>query len=82
MQGPFLDLVLAVTGSGYQLKPQSPLGMLWLQTHFEDAFWSRLAAGQVQVSGPSADLLLEDALAAGLRIERIPAFPLPLSEQS
>jgi hypothetical protein len=77
-----LDLVLAGTQDGYRLHAHSALGMVWLQTHFDDAVWDHLAAGRVQVGRPSADLLCEDALAAGLRISRTPHVPLPLGERS
>jgi hypothetical protein len=49
--------------------------MLWLQTHFEIEHWSLLAAGQIHVDGSSADLLCEDATAAGLLVCRIPVLP-------
>ncbi len=56
--------------------------MVWLQTHFDDAVWAHLAAGRVQVGPPSADLLCEDAEAAGLRVNRCPYIALPLGELS
>lgn len=71
-----MDLALTSTSDGgFRLGPQSAVGMLWLQTHFEIEHWSLLAAGQIQVDGSSADLLCEDATAAGLLVCRIPVLP-------
>lgn len=77
-----MDLLLASSHGGFRLKPQSALGMVWLQTHFDDAVWSHLATGRVQVSSSSADRLCQDALSAGLRVNRIPNLSLPLSDPS
>lgn len=77
-----VDLSLASEGSAYRLQPCSAVGMVWLQTHFDDSCWLQLAAGQVVVGRSSIDLLCQDATAAGLRIGRTPALPLPLSQPS
>ncbi|MCT4363622.1 MULTISPECIES: hypothetical protein [Synechococcaceae] len=44
--------------------------MLWLQTHFEDKHWHHLAEGNVSVEQASADLICDDATAAGLCVSR------------
>jgi len=51
------------------LQPKSAIGMLWLQTHFEDEQWEALANGTVIVSEENAKLLFEDASDAGLKIK-------------
>jgi hypothetical protein len=56
--------------------------MLWLQTHFEIEHWSLLAAGQIQVDGSSADLLCEDAKAAGLLVCRTPVLPVSIQSSN
>lgn len=66
-----MDLALAATSSGYRLQPASAMGMLWLQTHFEDKHWHHLAEGNVSVEESSADLIWDDATAAGLCVSRM-----------
>ena len=51
------------------LQPKTAIGMLWLQTHFEDEQWEALANGTVIVSEENAKLLFEDASDAGLKIK-------------
>ncbi|APD48568.1 hypothetical protein KQ302_09760 [Synechococcus sp. CS-602] len=65
-----MDLALAPTTCGYRLQPASAVGMLWLQTHFEDKHWHHLAEGNVSVEQASADLICDDATAAGLCVSR------------
>ena len=77
-----MDLLLASSHGGFRLKPQSALGMVWLLTHFDVAVWSLLATGWVLVCPSSADRLCQDALSAGLQVNRIPNLSLPLSDPS
>ena len=51
------------------LKPTSVIGMLWLQTHFEDNQWEALSNNQVIISKENSKLLVKDAISAGLKIK-------------
>ena len=57
--------------SNKSLKPLSILGMLWLQTHFENDQWEALSDSKVIISEKDSKLLIEDANFAGLTIESI-----------
>jgi len=51
------------------LEPTSVIGMLWLQTHFENDQWEALSNNQVIISNESSKLLVKDAISAGLNIK-------------
>ena len=51
------------------LKPASVIGMLWLQTHFDNEQWEALSNNEVIISNENSKLLVKDATSAGLRIE-------------
>ena len=51
------------------LNPTSVIGMLWLQTHFEDDQWEALSNNQVVISKENSELLVKDAISAGLNIK-------------
>tara|TARA_Y100000994_G_C15465601_1_gene348765 strand:- start:65 stop:310 length:246 start_codon:yes stop_codon:yes gene_type:complete len=51
------------------LKPISVIGMLWLQTHFDNEQWESLSNNEVIISKESSKLLVKDATSAGLKIE-------------
>ena len=55
--------------SNKSLKPTSVIGMLWLQTHFEDNQWEALSNNQVIISKENSKLLVKDAMSAGLNIK-------------
>ena len=55
--------------SNKSLKPTSVIGMLWLQTHFEDNQWEALSNNQVIISKENSKLLINDAIIAGLNIK-------------
>ena len=55
--------------SNKSLKPTSVIGMLWLQTHFEDNQWEALSNNQVIISKENSKLLVNDAISAGLKIK-------------
>ena len=55
--------------SNKSLKPTSVIGMLWLQTHFEDNQWEALSNNQVIISKENSKLLVNDAITAGLNIK-------------
>jgi hypothetical protein len=68
-----MDLTLACLGTTYRLMPHSALGMLWLQTHFEDEHWELLSFGGIQLEADCADELCSDATEAGVAISRLAA---------
>ena len=51
------------------IKPVSVIGMLWLQTHFENDEWESLSNNAVIISKENSELLVKDATSAGLNIE-------------
>ena len=51
------------------LQPKSAIGMLWLQTHFENDQWEALSNNTVIISEENSKLLIEDASYAGLNIK-------------
>ena len=53
------------------LKPTSIIGMLWLQTHFENDQWEALSNNAVIISKENSKLLVKDATSAGLNIELV-----------
>lgn len=53
------------------LRPTSILGMLWLQTHFDDDQWEALSNNAVIISEENSKLLVKDATCAGLCIKSI-----------
>jgi len=53
------------------LQPTSVIGMLWLQTHFENDKWEALSNNSVLISEENSKLLIEDATSAGLNIKSI-----------
>ncbi len=71
-----MDIWLIQTEEGAQIRPESIHGMLWLQTHFEDAYWNALASKQVCISLIDAKDLSEDALKAGLNVNYLPSFSI------
>ena len=62
-------LVNIDNNSNKSLKPTSIIGMLWLQTHFEDNQWEALSNNQVIISRENSKLLVKDANSAGLKIK-------------
>ncbi len=50
------------------LQPKSAIGMLWLQTHFENKQWEALSNNSVSISEENSKLLIEDATSAGLNV--------------
>ena len=51
------------------LQPKSAIGMLWLQTHFENDQWEALSNSTVIISEENSQLLIQDATNAGLNIK-------------
>ena len=51
------------------IQPKSVIGMLWLQTHFENNQWEALSNSTVIISEENSQLLIEDATNAGLNIK-------------
>ncbi|MBM5798478.1 MAG: hypothetical protein FJ060_10035 [Cyanobacteria bacterium K_Offshore_0m_m2_072] len=73
-----MDLALVELGASYRLEPQSILGLLWLQTHFEPQAWERLCSGSVRLIAASRVSLCADAVAAGLEVSCFQA-PRPIA---
>ena len=53
------------------LKPISVLGMLWLQTHFDNKECEALSNNKVIISKENSELLIKDATSAGLNIKSV-----------
>ena len=51
------------------LQVKSVIGMLWLQTHFENDQWEALSNSTVIISEENSQLLIEDATNAVLHIK-------------
>ena len=51
------------------LQPKSVIGMLWLQTHFDNDQWEAISNNSVIISCDNAKLLIEDATKAGMNIK-------------
>ena len=51
------------------LRVTSVLGMLWLQTHFDNDQWEALSNNKVIISKENSKLLVKDATSAGLIIK-------------
>ena len=51
------------------LQPKSAIGMLWLQTHFDDNQWEAISNSAVIISEENSKFLIEDATNAGLNIK-------------
>ena len=64
-----IDLSLTPLASGYRVLPESALGLLWLQTHFEPETWDLVCEGQVRLSSASIGSLCDDARDAGLVLD-------------
>lgn len=62
------DIRLNRSWKGVHVKPQSAIGMLWLQTHFTNQDWIAIADGTALLSEPDATKLANDADYAGLKI--------------
>ena len=67
----FMDICLTNidNNSNKSLKPMSVIGMLWLQTHFDNEQWKSLSNNEVIISKENSKLLVKDATSAGLKIE-------------
>ena len=69
----FMDICLVNIDNklSKSLQPTSAIGMLWLQTHFENDKWEALSNNTVIISEENSKLLIEDATAAGLNVKSI-----------
>ena len=66
----FMDICLVNIDNNLNksLKPTSVMGMLWLQTHFDNDQWEALSNNEVIISKENSKLLIKDATSAGLKI--------------
>ena len=71
-----MDIWLIETSEGMQLRPESVHGMLWLQTHFEEAHWVSIASKQVLLPFEDAQALSDDAKKAGLSINYLASLAI------
>ena len=58
------------------LKPATIIGMLWLQTHFEDHQWEALSNNLVIISEEDSKLLIKDATNAGINIKSVSSISM------
>ena len=63
-----MDILLINTDQGTHIRPSTVHGMLWLQTHFDDAHWDLLASNRVILPSQDANSLSKDALEAGIKL--------------
>ena len=63
-----MDICLIETEANIQICPKSIIGMLWLQTHFEEKHWEDLAQSNVALPSEDTQMLMKDAKAAGLQL--------------
>ena len=66
-----MDISLSENRNGTQIEPKSVHGILWLQTHFESEHWEAISDGLVIIPTKDAEMLGEDAKAAGLNVNFI-----------
>ena len=71
-----MDICLIETNEGTHIRPVSVHGMLWLQTHFEEAHWESIASKSVLLPFKDAQELSHDAKKAGLRINYLPSLAI------
>ena len=69
----FMDICLVNVDNNLNksLHPTSIIGMLWLQTHFENDQWEALSNNEVIISQENSKLLIKDVTSAGLKIQSV-----------
>ena len=69
----FMDICLVNVDNNLNksLHPTSIIGMLWLQTHFENDQWESLSNDAVIISQENSKLLIKDVTSAGLKIQSV-----------
>ncbi len=62
--------LITIDNNSYKsIQPKTAVGMLWLQTHFENNQWAALSNSTVMISDENSKLLIEDATNAGINIK-------------
>ena len=62
--------LITIDNNSYKsIQPKTAVGMLWLQTHFENNQWDALSNSTVIISDENSKLLIEDANNAGINIK-------------
>ena len=62
--------LITIDNNSYKsIQPKTAVGMLWLQTHFENNQWDALSNSTVIISDENSKLLIEDATNAGINIQ-------------
>ena len=69
-----MDISLIETRKGTKIIPTSIHGMLWLQTHFEEANWELLSNQKVIIKNEEAKELAIDAEEAGINLNLVPVL--------
>ena len=64
-----MDICLVPNQNGFLIQPNTILGMLWLQTHFEEEHWAEIASNKVRTTPNNAEILFKDACDAGLNLK-------------
>ena len=62
-------LITIDNNSNKSIQPKTAIGMLWLQTHFENDQWEALSNSTVIISEENSQFLIEDATNAGLNVK-------------
>jgi len=62
-------LIIIDNNLNISLQPKTAIGMLWLQTHFDNDQWEALSNSTVIISEENSKLLIEDETNAGLDIK-------------
>ena len=62
--------LITIDNNSYKsIQPKTAVGMLWLQTHFDNNQWDALSNSTVIISDDNSKLLIEDATNAGINIK-------------
>ena len=62
--------LITIDNNSYKsIQPKTAVGMLWLQTHFDNDKWEALSDSTVIISDENSKLLIEDATNAGINIK-------------
>ena len=64
-------LVNIDNNSNKSLIPTSVIGMLWLQTHFDNDQWDSLSNNEAIISEENSKLLVKDAINSGLNVKSL-----------
>ena len=63
------DLQVVTLREKVIIAPRSAVGMLWLQSHFEEKEWDTLSNGSFLLTRAEAAMMVEDAEDGGLLVD-------------